>query len=455
MAAHDLSAGSRLGPDDIRSVEMPLVFTPPAAVASADGAIGQVTDGPVASGEVLVTTRLAASAFGPSVAPGNVVVTVGFASVPAGLSTADRVDAFATYAGARPYTTLVGEDLHILSIAAGTAAFDGPDATSVTLDVDPETARQLLQAAATATLGLAARAPVTETSSVSASPTPGVMPRPRVDSRPVTILQAIILGIVQGITEFAPISSSGHLILVPWALGWNIVNDPALNKTFDVALHMGTLLGAVIYFRTDLWSYLKAFVGSCRARAIRTTDERLAWAIVIGTIPGVIVGATLESVIEDKLGQPVIIAVMLAVMGVILYVVDRVARQDRGLDSIGPRTGTVRRDRTGARAAAGGLALRHHDHGGEADRSRSSHGRTLLVPDGAADHRGGGRAQGARPGADRVPGLRPAVPRGVHRRGDQRIPRDLVPAAVSAHATTSSSSCSTGWRSRPWRSGWS
>lgn len=178
VAAHDLSAGSRLGPDDIRSVEMPLVFTPPAAVASADGAIGQVTDGPVASGEVLVTTRLATSAFGPSVAPGNVVVTVGFASVPAGLSTADRVDAFATYAGARPYTTLIGEDLHILSIAAGTAAFDGPDATSVTLDVDPETARQLLQAAATATLGLAARAPVTETSSVSASPTPGVMPPP-------------------------------------------------------------------------------------------------------------------------------------------------------------------------------------------------------------------------------------------------------------------------------------
>lgn len=174
VATHDLSAGSRLGPDDIREVEMPLVFTPPAAVASVDGAIGQVTDGPVASGEVLVATRLASSAFGGSVAPGNVVVTVGFGSVPAGLSTADRVDAFATYAGARPYTTMVGEDLHILSIAAGKAAFDGPDATAVTLDVDPETARQLLQAAATAALGLAARAPVTETSSVSASPTPGV-----------------------------------------------------------------------------------------------------------------------------------------------------------------------------------------------------------------------------------------------------------------------------------------
>ena len=155
----------------------------------------------------------------------------------------------------------------------------------------------------------------------------------------MTILQAIILGIVQGITEFAPISSSGHLILVPWALGWDIVNDPALNKTFDVALHLGTLLGAVVYFRTDLWHYLTAFVGSCRARAIRSTDERLAWALIVGTIPGVIAGASLESVIQEKLGQPVLVAMMLAVMGVILYVVDRVVREDRGLDSIRPRTG--------------------------------------------------------------------------------------------------------------------
>jgi undecaprenyl-diphosphatase len=155
----------------------------------------------------------------------------------------------------------------------------------------------------------------------------------------VTILQAIILGIVQGITEFAPISSSGHLILVPWALGWDIVNDQALNKTFDVALHLGTLLGAVVYFHADLWRYITAFVASCRARAIHSTDERLAWALIIGTIPGVIAGATFESVIQDELGQPVIIAVMLAVMGVILYVVDRGARERRGLDSIRPRTG--------------------------------------------------------------------------------------------------------------------
>ena len=155
----------------------------------------------------------------------------------------------------------------------------------------------------------------------------------------MTILQAIILGLVQGITEFAPISSSGHLILVPWMFGWQIVDDPALNKTFDVALHMGTFVGAVIYFRRDLWVYIKAFFASIAARAIRTPDERLAWALVVGTIPGIIAGVALESVIEDKLGQPWLIAVMLAVFGVVLYVVDKLARQDRDLDSVGMRTG--------------------------------------------------------------------------------------------------------------------
>ena len=107
----------------------------------------------------------------------------------------------------------------------------------------------------------------------------------------MTVFQAIVLGLTQGITEFAPISSSGHLILVPWLFGWSIVQDPALNKTFDVALHMGTLVGAVIYFRTDLWRYIKAWFASVGAREIRTTDERFAWALAIGTIPGAIAGA--------------------------------------------------------------------------------------------------------------------------------------------------------------------
>ena len=116
---------------------------------------------------------------------------------------------------------------------------------------------------------------------------------------PLSILQAIVLGITQGVTEFAPVSSSGHLILVPWLFDWSILADPNLNKTFDVALHLGTLVGALVYFRHDVARYLAAWSRSIRARTIRSTDERLAWALVIGTIPGVIVGATLESVIQD------------------------------------------------------------------------------------------------------------------------------------------------------------
>jgi undecaprenyl-diphosphatase len=155
----------------------------------------------------------------------------------------------------------------------------------------------------------------------------------------VTVLQAIILGLVQGATEYAPVSSSGHLILVPWIFDWSILGDPELNKTFDVALHMGTLLGAVIYFRRDIVAYARAWLGSVHRRRISTTDERLAWAIVIGTIPGVIVGALFADTIEQDLGQPWLIATMLAIFGVVLYVVDRVCGSDRTLDSIGPRTG--------------------------------------------------------------------------------------------------------------------
>lgn len=157
----------------------------------------------------------------------------------------------------------------------------------------------------------------------------------------MTILEAIVLGITQGLTEFAPISSSGHLILVPWLFGWSIVDAPSLNKTFDVALHMGTLLGAVVYFRQDLGRYVVAWIGTVRRRAIETVDERLSWALVVGTIPGAVTGAVFEGVIEDTLGDPALIAVMLAVFGVVLYVVDLRAPVRRSIESVSVRDGLV------------------------------------------------------------------------------------------------------------------
>ncbi|HEX9124647.1 MAG TPA: undecaprenyl-diphosphate phosphatase [Actinomycetota bacterium] len=150
-----------------------------------------------------------------------------------------------------------------------------------------------------------------------------------------------MLGITQGVTEFAPISSSGHLILVPWAFGWSILKDPALNKTFDVALHIGTLLGALLYFRHDVVRYFRAWVDSIRARKVRRADERLAWALVIGTIPGALVGAAASDLIEERLGQPWLIATMLVVFGVVLVAVDRVASRKRAITDVGVRDGVI------------------------------------------------------------------------------------------------------------------
>ena len=145
----------------------------------------------------------------------------------------------------------------------------------------------------------------------------------------MSIFQAIVLGIVQGLTEFAPVSSSGHLILVPWLFDWPILHREALNKTFDVALHLGTFAGAFAYFWRDIARYLRAWVRSIRRRSVSTIDERLAWFLVLGTLPGALVGALAEDVVEKKLGEPWLIAVMLVVFGVVLYLVDRTAAQRR------------------------------------------------------------------------------------------------------------------------------
>lgn len=151
--------------------------------------------------------------------------------------------------------------------------------------------------------------------------------------------QALALGIVQGATELLPISSSGHLILLPWAANWTYLEKhEAFNKTFDVALHLGTLVAVVAYFWSDIGRYIAAWVGSIRRKSIRTPDERIAWAVAAATVPAAIAGALGESFIEKKLGQPWQIAIMLAVFGVLLWVVDRLP-EERRLEDIGVKTG--------------------------------------------------------------------------------------------------------------------
>src|SRR3954465_4318395 len=122
------------------------------------------------------------------------------------------------------------------------------------------------------------------------------------------LLHALVLGIVQGLSEFLPISSSGHLRLVPWLLGWNDFGaGPHLEKTFDVALHLGTLIGAVAYFRADILTLLKAAFLPNRVPATVSTgtlaadhptpevERRLAWLLLLSCIPGGITGALFET----------------------------------------------------------------------------------------------------------------------------------------------------------------
>jgi undecaprenyl-diphosphatase len=152
-------------------------------------------------------------------------------------------------------------------------------------------------------------------------------------------LEALLLGIVQGLTEFLPISSSGHLILVPWAQQYHFLeHHDSFNKTFDVALHAGTLVAVLGYFRAEIVRILRGLWRSLRARAVTDSDQRLAWAIVVATIPAVIAGGLGESFIEDHLGEPWQIAILLIVFGLLLGYADRRPEREH-LDEVGVRQG--------------------------------------------------------------------------------------------------------------------
>ena len=140
----------------------------------------------------------------------------------------------------------------------------------------------------------------------------------------VPIIHAIILGLVQGLSEFLPISSSGHLLLVPWLFDWHDFDNTAIEKAFDVALHLGTLAAVVGYFRHELVTYVREGIRLLvrRERPV-DPDGRLAWLLVLSSIPAAIAGALFEKTIDNRLGKPGLIAVSLIVFGVLLAVADR------------------------------------------------------------------------------------------------------------------------------------
>lgn len=158
----------------------------------------------------------------------------------------------------------------------------------------------------------------------------------------MSLLEALLLGIVQGLTEFLPISSSGHLILVPWLQDYRfLLEDDSFNKTYDVALHAGTLIAVVWYFRAELLRMLAGFARTVRERGISDdVDERLAWVVIVATIPAVLVGAVGEDWIDSHLGEPWMISILLIAFGLILFHADR--RPGEGtLDRVTLRHGVV------------------------------------------------------------------------------------------------------------------
>lgn len=155
------------------------------------------------------------------------------------------------------------------------------------------------------------------------------------------IFHAIVLGLVQGLTEFLPVSSSGHLLLVPWLMGWNDFADVSVEKAFDVALHLGTLIAVVGYFRHDLVKYIQEGLRMVFQRQRPGTPEgRLAWLLVVASIPAALFGAIFGNWVDENLGKPVIIGVSLMVFAVVLAWADRrpgerdfsqMSRRDAGL----------------------------------------------------------------------------------------------------------------------------
>jgi len=148
----------------------------------------------------------------------------------------------------------------------------------------------------------------------------------------MTVFQAMVLGMVQGLSEFFPISSSAHLVLVPWFFRWQ---DPGL--AFDVALHLGTLMAVLIYFQRDLRLLIQGFWGSL-FRSTRdfqnNLHQRMVWLLVIASVPGAIIGKLFEEQAENAFRNPMLIAITVSCFALILWVADQFGRKPKRLDGI-------------------------------------------------------------------------------------------------------------------------
>lgn len=153
----------------------------------------------------------------------------------------------------------------------------------------------------------------------------------------MSFVEAVVLGIVQGLTEFLPVSSSGHLRIVPALVGWD---DPG--TAFTAVTQLGTVLAVVIYFRRDLWRVARTWLLSLRDPELRSTlDARLGWYLILATVPISLAGLAFRDAIESGARDLRLIAASLIVVGVVLYAAERVARRTRTIEEVDTRSAVV------------------------------------------------------------------------------------------------------------------
>jgi undecaprenyl-diphosphatase len=152
----------------------------------------------------------------------------------------------------------------------------------------------------------------------------------------MSFIQSLILGVVQGITEFLPVSSTAHLILVPWLLGWKF--EPKVAFVFDVLLQLGTVAAVIAYFWKDLTEIARqSWRGLVSGRPFGTEKARLGWLIVLATVPAVVVGLLFKPFFESLHRNPTVVAGILTAAAALILATERVGRRDRDISSIGWR----------------------------------------------------------------------------------------------------------------------
>jgi len=149
----------------------------------------------------------------------------------------------------------------------------------------------------------------------------------------MNLFQSLVLGIVQGLTEFLPVSSTAHLILIPWLFNWTFDKDAAF--VFDVLLQLGTLLAVIVYFAKDLIQTARLMIKDLMARApFASAESRLGWLIVVATIPAALIGLLFKKYFEALHHSPIIVAAILWVAALLIFVVEYIGKRERKIDSM-------------------------------------------------------------------------------------------------------------------------